>query len=130
MRADTGDDTPPCLICDFVARADAVYETDLWFAGVLDTIEVPGWIVLGLRRHAFDPMGMNSREAAVLGPVIREITTAMRTALDSERVYVLAWGEHAQHLHFLLASRGAEIPPEHRHAEFWFHREEYLDPEG
>ena len=129
-RANLGDDQEPCLICDFVAQADPVYEDDLWFAGVLDTIPIPGWIVLGLRRHAFDPMGMSPQEADALGPLLKDITTAIQVALGSERVYVLAWGETAQHLHFLLSSRGVEIPPEHRHAEFWFHRDEYVDAEG
>ena len=117
----------PCLICDFVASAEPVYEDGQWFAGVLENLDVPGWIVLGLRRHAFDPMGMNPAEAASLGPVIKTVTGAIKTTLDSERVYVLAWGETAQHLHFLIASRGAEIPPEHRHADFWKHRNEYVD---
>ena len=56
------------------------------------------------------------------------VTQAIKTATDSERVYTLAWGENHAHWHILLCGRDASIPPEHRHAAFWAHRDEYVDP--
>ena len=120
-----------CTICNFIATAQPqqiVYTDQDWFAGVMDSIQIPGWIVLGMRRHALDPMGMNETEAATFGPLLLKLSTAIKTALDAERVYVVGYGEHSQHWHVLLSSRDAQVPPEHRHAQFWNHRDEYVNP--
>src|SRR6476646_91098 len=120
-----------CAICEFVETAlpsMTVHKDDLWFAGVMSSIQIPGWIVLGTRRHTLDPMGMNQDEAASFGPILARLSTAIKKALGSERVYVVGYGENAQHWHVLLSSRGPEVPPEHRHAQFWNHREQYVNP--
>ncbi len=120
-----------CAVCDFVTSvepASRVYEDSQWVAGILDGVEVPGWIVLGLRRHATDAWGMNADEAATFGPLVARLSQAIQTAADSERVYLLAYGENAHHWHVMLTSRDASVPPEHRHAAMWPHRDEYVDP--
>jgi diadenosine tetraphosphate (Ap4A) HIT family hydrolase len=119
-----------CVICEFVSssRVDSlVYEDDRWVAGVLKGLEVPGWLVLSLRRHALEAIAMDPTEAKELGPLIVKLSSALRATTDAERIYALSYGENAAHFHILLASRGSHIPPEHRHSEFWGHRAEYVD---
>jgi diadenosine tetraphosphate (Ap4A) HIT family hydrolase len=120
-----------CVICEFVSCVPDegwVYQDDRWVLGVLSGLEVPGWLVLALRRHAVEATGMDDEEAKAFGPLVAYLTEAMRTATKAERIYLLSYGENAAHWHVLLSPRGADIPPEHRHAEFWRHRSEYIDP--
>jgi diadenosine tetraphosphate (Ap4A) HIT family hydrolase len=122
-----------CAICDFVtsaAPASRVYEDAQWVAGILDGVEVPGWIVLGLRRHATDAWGMNPAEAATFGPLVARLSQAIQNATDAERVYLVAYGENAHHWHVMLTSRDASVPAEHRHAAMWSHRDAYVDTAG
>jgi diadenosine tetraphosphate (Ap4A) HIT family hydrolase len=125
------DQSDGCVICEFVSQRSSggrVYEDAHWVAGVLPGLELPGWIVLAVRRHTTDAAALRHDAAESLGPVIVRLSRAIRDAVGAERVYVLAYGENAPHWHVLLAGRGAHVPPEHRHAAFWIHREQYVDP--
>ena len=46
-------------------------------AGVLPGLEVPGWVVLALRRHALEATGMTTEEAMGFGPAVVELTAAI-----------------------------------------------------
>ena len=118
-----------CPICRWVAEPgdEAVFDDAGWRAGVLPGLEVPGWIVLALKRHATSTSELSAEEAARLGVLVVELSSAIERATAAERVYVQAWGEQARHVHVLLAARGAEVPVEHRHAAFWGHRADYVD---
>ncbi len=120
----------PCAICAMVhAEPDDgwAYADDDWVAGTLAGLEVPGWIVLALRRHAVETSALTEREAASLGAAIRLLTRAIEEATGAERVYLQAYGEREPHWHMLLSARTAEIPVEHRHVAFFSNREKYID---
>ncbi len=119
-----------CAICAMVQAEPAkgwAYQDESWVGGTLAGLEVPGWIVLALRRHAVETAPLSEREAADLGVAIRLVSAAVADAAGAERVYLQAYGEIERHWHLLIAARGAEIPAEHRHIEFFAHRQEYVD---
>jgi diadenosine tetraphosphate (Ap4A) HIT family hydrolase len=119
-----------CAICAMIRAEPAAgwaYADRSWVGGTLAGLEVPGWVVLGLRRHADDAAPLTSEEAADLGPAIRRVSAAIVEATGAERVYLQAYGERETHWHLLISARGAEIPPEHRHVAFFTHRDEYID---
>jgi len=121
---------PACGICAMVAAEPEggwAYADESWVAGVLAGLEVPGWIVLALRRHSVEAAPLSEREAADLGVVIGRLTAALAIVTNAERVYLQAYGEREPHWHLLVTARGPEIPPEHRHVAFFTHRNEYLD---
>lgn len=126
-----GPSEPECVICDLVAGENrtTVFEDELWSAGVLEGLEVPGWIVLAQRRHAVGPASMESQEAASLGPLIQRLAASIERAIPADRVYVVAYGENAPHWHLLLSPRGPDVPLEERHVAMWNHRQKYLDPD-
>jgi diadenosine tetraphosphate (Ap4A) HIT family hydrolase len=128
MRADpTQAREHDCAICEFTTTQAPIHEDEHWFAGVLAGLEVPGWVVLALKRHATSAAELSHEEASTMGPLVAEISAAVEAATDAQRVYLLAYGEHAPHFHVLLAARGVEVPVEHRHAAFWDHRASYVD---
>lgn len=104
-----------------------VLRTDRWSACVAPGFEVPGWLFLELRRHAEGPMGMSPQEASELGPLLVQLTTAIQTATESDRVYVLAFGELYPHFHVLLAPRMPMAPTEHTGPHLFLNRADLID---
>jgi hypothetical protein len=104
------------------------YQNESFVAGTLPGLEIPGWVVLALRRHAVGPAPMTPQECVDLGVAIGFLLTAVASTTDAERVYLQAYGEQESHWHLLFSARGPEIPPEHRHVQFFLHRQEYIDP--
>lgn len=122
-----------CAICAMVDDEPAAgwaYEDDSWVAGTLPGLEIPGWIVLALRRHAIEAAPLTAGEAADLGQAIGRVSAAVESVTGAERVYLQAYGELERHWHLLISARGAEIPPEHRHVQFFVNRQRYVDPEA
>jgi diadenosine tetraphosphate (Ap4A) HIT family hydrolase len=121
------DDCAICAMVDAEPAAGWAYQDETWVAGILAGLEVPGWIVLALRRHAEETAPLSELEAANLGPAIRRLSAAVEDVTDAERVYLQAYGEKERHWHLLISARGTEIPPEHRHVSLFAHRQEYVD---
>jgi diadenosine tetraphosphate (Ap4A) HIT family hydrolase len=66
-----------------------VYADELWT--VILGMDVPGWFMVILNRHNNDWLwGLWDKEAASLGPLIRDIGAAVKAEATSERVY--SWG--------------------------------------
>lgn len=102
-----------------LAGAPPVFADDFWHVGVLPGLEVPGWLVLALRRHAEQAVSMTDDESASFGPLVAETTAILKEVAGAERVYVYAFGDDAAaHWHVLLAARPPEIPQEHRRGLF------------
>jgi diadenosine tetraphosphate (Ap4A) HIT family hydrolase len=116
-----------CAICAMVAATPPdrwVYENESWVAGTLPGLEIPGWIVLALRRHAVGAAPLAERECRDLGAALSPPLGALAGATDAERIYLQAYGEQEAHWHLLLSARGPEVPPEHRHVQFFLHRQD------
>jgi diadenosine tetraphosphate (Ap4A) HIT family hydrolase len=93
----------------------------------LPGFEVPGWIVIALRRHTTVPAPLTKAEASGLGEVIRLASASVQEATGAERIYLQSYGENHSHWHLLVSPRGAEIPPEHRHTQLFVNRDRYVD---
>lgn len=101
----------PCPICalhhDTLMRERyEVLRTDLW---VLrhhpDPSPLPGWLLLDSRRHCAGPIDFTADEAAGWGRAVQEASQLVQSLTGCERVYAIAFGEGAQHLHLHLIPR-------------------------
>lgn len=122
--------TDGCVICARMADASGVVlDTPRWRSWVHDGYEVPGWIITGLRRHAEGPAGMDDVEQREFGRVVGELSRALIAVTGAERTYLVGFGEAAPHWHFLLATRGADVPADERGPALLARRDELIDPE-
>jgi diadenosine tetraphosphate (Ap4A) HIT family hydrolase len=113
----TAADSPrPCLICEQESADDSVtvFRDEEWAAGIVPGYEVPGWIVLRIRRHAEHIDSLSDAELATLGRRARDLVAAVRGATGAEAVYYMVFGEANPHYHALITPRGADIPPAER----------------
>jgi diadenosine tetraphosphate (Ap4A) HIT family hydrolase len=69
-----------------------------------------GWLLLDARRHLAGPLAFDDREARAWGPAVRQASQLVRSLTGCERVYAIAFGEGAPHLHLHLIPRFAADP--------------------
>jgi diadenosine tetraphosphate (Ap4A) HIT family hydrolase len=97
-----------CMTLAGTAEDEFVLRTERWAAHAV--LEVPGWIMFYPIRHSEGVWQFDAAEAAEYGPLLVEITSAIKRSTDAERVYVIHQGEVAPHFHNLLMARGPEVP--------------------
>ncbi|HEX6869454.1 MAG TPA: hypothetical protein VF163_00015 [Micromonosporaceae bacterium] len=107
-----------CLICDQedAPEANVVWRDDLFACEITPGFEVPGWIVVRVRRHVIGWPGLNDAELANVGRRISDTVAASAEIAAAQKVYVLTFGEANPHFHALVAPRGEEVPPQLRTA--------------
>lgn len=105
-----------CLICEQEAADDSVtvFRDENWAAGIVPGYQVPGWIVLRVRRHAENIDALSEAELATLGRRARDLVAAVRRVTGAEAVYYMVFGEAYPHYHALITPRGADVPPAER----------------
>ena len=102
-----------CPICSLHGEADVQVEsiTDLW---VLrhhpEPAPLAGWLLLDSVRHCSGPLAFNEAEAADWGRAVRDASRLVQTITECDRVYAIAFGEGAQHLHLHLIPRFVDDP--------------------
>jgi diadenosine tetraphosphate (Ap4A) HIT family hydrolase len=64
-----------------------------------------GWTFLCSTRHVQGAADLDDREAATLGPALRAVSRAVRDLTGCDRVYAIAFGQGAPHLHVHLIPR-------------------------
>jgi len=69
-----------------------------------------GWLLLDSRRHLGGPADFEAAEAAAFGPVLQRASALVRSLTGCQRVYAIAFGEGARHLHLHLIPRHADDP--------------------
>ncbi|MEB3166623.1 MAG: diadenosine tetraphosphate hydrolase [Cyanobacteriota bacterium] len=69
-----------------------------------------GWLLLDSRRHLGGPADFEAAEAAAFGPVLQRASALVRQLSGCDRVYAIAFGEGARHLHLHLIPRQAADP--------------------
>lgn len=115
---------PDCLTCELVARRDRG-EAPLWDSihrtehyDVVHALNsfLPGWMVIVPRRHIESIAEMTSAEAAVLGPLIHQVSQALHDVVCCEKTYVMQFAEAVghSHVHFHVVPRMADIPDTHK----------------
>ena len=88
-----------------------ISRTELW---VLrhhpDPAPLPGWLLLDSLRHCGGPLAFEPREAESWGLAVRDASQMVQKITGCDRVYAIAFGEGAPHLHLHLIPRFADDP--------------------
>lgn len=106
----------PCGICRLHDDATnvAAYEiarTDLWLLRHHpDPAPLAGWLLLDARRHVPGPLAFSDREALSWGQAVRHASQLVQQLTGCDRVYAIAFGEGAPHLHLHLIPRQGSDP--------------------
>lgn len=121
-----------CVICAQENEDDRirVFADERWAAEVFVGYEVPGWLVLRLRRHAVGIESLTPRELAEFGPRVRDTSSAVGRTTESVRTYLMAFGEAHPHFHVLVVPRLATTPPSRRAGAILRIRSECADREA
>jgi diadenosine tetraphosphate (Ap4A) HIT family hydrolase len=107
---------PECLTCiqndkpDLPPR-ERVLVAPGWRVAHAFGTALPGWLVVVPRRHVTALDELTPAEAAELGPLLRNVTAAMRTVLGCTKTYValFAEAEGFAHVHFHVIPRAADL---------------------
>ena len=75
-----------------------------------DPAPLPGWLLLDSLRHCGGPLEFDPPEAETWGLVVRDASQLVQKITGCDRVYAIAFGEGAQHLHLHLIPRFLEQP--------------------
>lgn len=126
-------DRPPtdtCLLCDTeeAAEADVVFRDELWAAEVVKGYEVPGWVILRVRRHAERLTGLDKAELDVFAYRLRDLVAAVSDVMATPITYQLVFGENYPHFHVLVTPRGDDVPADRRAGDLLKLRLERSDP--
>ena len=104
----------PCAICALHAdaaelAAHEVWRSDLWLLRHHSLpAPLPGWCLLDSRRHCAGPIDFGAAEASEWGGVVQRASQLVRSVTGCDRVYAIAFGEGARHLHLHLIPRCVE----------------------
>jgi len=71
---------------------------------------LPGWLLLDSVRHLGGAADFEPGEAAAFGPMLQRASQLVRRLSGCDRVYAIAFGEGARHLHLHLIPRHGEDP--------------------
>lgn len=102
-----------CGICQIhgASSAQKSYEIGRGALWVLrhhpDPSPLPGWLLLDSARHLGGPADFNPGEAASWGVAVQHASALVRRLTGCDRVYAIAFGEGAPHLHLHLIPRFA-----------------------
>ena len=105
-----------CAICQLHLDPQAqeryeIQRSELW---VLrhhpDPVPLPGWLLLDSLRHCSGPMDFTVAEASDWGRAVRDASALVKQITGCDRVYAIAFGEGAQHLHLHLIPRHLNEP--------------------
>jgi diadenosine tetraphosphate (Ap4A) HIT family hydrolase len=106
----------PCAICELhgdQVRREA-YEIGRGQHWLLrhhpDPAPLAGWLLLDATRHLAGPLAFTDQEALAWGPAVRHACQLVQRLCGCERVYAIAFGEGAPHLHLHLIPRFAADP--------------------
>src|SRR4051794_19970165 len=112
-----------CFVCDLIERRDRG-EAPLWDSIVRyehwDLVHsfdssLLGWLVLIPRRHIESMADLTDAEAASLGPLVRDLSVALQTAVGCNKTYVVQFSEsEGGHVHVHVIARMPDMPDEAR----------------
>ena len=75
-----------------------------------DPSPLAGWLFLDARRHLGGPLAFNDLEAVSWGSAVRHASQLVQRLTGCDRVYAIAFGEGAPHLHLHLIPRCVADP--------------------
>lgn len=119
-----------CLLCDTEDTDDSsvVFRDESWAGEIVTGYEVPGWVVLRVRRHAERITALSPVELDSFGRRACELVAAVSDVLDAPATYLMVFGENYPHFHALVAPRGDDVPNDRRTGDILKLRTERADP--
>jgi diadenosine tetraphosphate (Ap4A) HIT family hydrolase len=113
-----------CSTCELIARRDAgtapdwdrIQRTQYWDVAHCYETSIPGWLVLVARRHIQSLDELTKAEAVEMGLLLRNISSALKSATGCLKTYVLQFAESPQHphVHFHIIPRMPDLPVKQR----------------
>lgn len=113
-----------CYTCELTARRDAgtaplwdcIQRTPYWDIVHSYNTSLPGWLVVIARRHLASIDEMSEAESAALGPLLRQVSIALKAVTGCRKTYVVQFAEAPghPHVHFHVIPRMADLPEERR----------------
>lgn len=110
-----------CLTCRQAAARqlpsrEQILRTDHWRVGHAFDSRLPGWLVALPTRHVTALDELDTEEVAELGPLLRDLTAALRSVVGCVKTYVLllAEAEGFAHVHFHVVPRMPDQPDDLR----------------
>ena len=80
---------------------------------------VPGWWVVAPARHVEQVDALTPDEQSSLGPLVAEVSAALRAATPTAKIYVSIYAEVLAHLHVHVIARPPDLPAEDRGARIF-----------
>jgi diadenosine tetraphosphate (Ap4A) HIT family hydrolase len=105
-----------CGVCRIHADPEAIDAYEIHRGGLWLLRHHPhpaplaGWLLLDARRHLGGPAEFTPEEAAAFGGMLQRCSTLVHQLSGCDRVYAIAFGEGARHLHLHLIPRHATDP--------------------
>lgn len=110
-----------CLPCRNTATVDLpvrerIAQTNHWRVAHAFNTGLPGWLILVPTVHITALTELSDVAAAELGPMLRNLSTALESVVGCVKTYVilLAEAEGFSHVHFHIVPRMADQPDELR----------------
>jgi diadenosine tetraphosphate (Ap4A) HIT family hydrolase len=75
-----------------------------------DPAPLTGWLLLDARRHMDGPIAFTPEEANGWGPAVQQASQLVQQLTSCDRIYAIAFGEGARHLHLHLIPRFSAEP--------------------
>ena len=107
---------PLCGICDLHANAAELAQHEIWrndhwlLRHHPQPAPLLGWCLLDSLRHLSGPSQFEPEEAMEWGVVVQNASMLVQSVTGCDRVYAIAFGEGARHLHLHLIPRFADDP--------------------
>lgn len=105
-----------CAICELHHDPEGldaleIARSDLWLLRHHPApAPLAGWLLLDARRHLAGPLAFTDAEAASWGVAVRRASQLVQQLSGCDRVYAIAFGEGAPHLHLHLIPRFSADP--------------------
>jgi len=113
-----GSATADCLTCRQTEAfelppREAIVRTRHWRVAHAFDSSLAGWLVVVPTRHVTALDDLSREEMSELGPLLRDLTSALRAVVGSAKTYVmlLAEAEGFAHVHFHVLPRMPDQPP-------------------
>ena len=111
---DSMDCSANCAICELHSNVEHLREVEIWRNRHWLLRHHPhpspllGWCLLDARRHLASTIDFLGDEAAEWGAVVQQASKLVQKVSGCDRVYMIAFGEGARHLHLHLIPRFQE----------------------
>jgi len=121
-----------CAICELHSDVVRLSEVEIWRNPLWLLRHHPGpspllgWCLLDARRHIAGPIDFVDEEAREWGNVVQKASRLIQHLTGCDRVYAIAFGEGARHLHLHLIPRFQED----QRSEAWSVADLYRDVEA